>query len=106
MRKLEIYQIFLVNSITGINQVITGDLKGYYSEVVSTILNKSEDFNRGLVIVTYKEYEGRRSTIVSGGRYFSINDIRYPIHQLSQRIIKNKTIRSHRKSYLKPSIII
>ncbi len=81
---------FLVNSITGINQVITGDLKGYYSEVVSTILNKSEDFNRGLVIVTYKEYEGRRSTIVSGGRYFSINDIRYPIHQLSQRIIKNK----------------
>lgn len=82
---------FLVGSIAEINQIINGDLKGYFSEAAAIIYNGSQqEFKQGLVIVTDKEYEGRTTTIVSGGRYFSTIDIRYPIHQLSQRIIRNK----------------
>lgn len=82
---------FLVSSITDINQIINGDLKGYFSEVAAIIYNgNQQEFTQGLVIVTEKEYEGRTSSIVSGGRYFSTSDIRFPIHQLSQRIIRNK----------------
>nr|WP_289039259.1 phosphoribosyltransferase family protein [uncultured Allobacillus sp.] len=82
---------FLVDSIADINQIINGDLIGYFSEAASMIHNgNNQEFNQGLVIVTAQEYEGKTSTIVSGGRYFSTSDIRYPIHQLSQRIIRNK----------------
>ncbi len=82
---------FLIGSIEDINDIISGDLKGFFSEVASIIYNGNHiEFKQGVVIVTDKEYQNRTSTIVSGGRYFSKSDIRYPIHQLSQRIIKNK----------------
>lgn len=82
---------FLVGSITQINQIIMGDLKGYFSEAAATVYTgNQEEFKQSLVIVTGKEYEGKTSTIVSGGRYFSTSDIRFPIHQLSQRILRNK----------------
>lgn len=82
---------FLIGSIEDINHIISGELKGFYSEAASIIYKGNHiEFKRGIVIVTDKEYDNITSTVVSGGRYFSTSDIRYPVHQLSQRIIRNK----------------
>jgi predicted amidophosphoribosyltransferase len=82
---------FLIGSIEDINRIISGDLIGFFSEAASIIYNGNHiNFKQGIVIVTDKEYNNITSTVVSGGRYFSTSDIRYPVHQLSQRIIRNK----------------
>lgn len=82
---------FLITSIEDINHIICGDLIGFFSEGASIIHNgKHINFKQGIVIVTDKDYDNITSTIVSGGRYFSTSDIRYQVHQLSQRIIRNK----------------
>jgi predicted amidophosphoribosyltransferase len=82
---------FLIGSIEDINHIISGDLLGFFSEAASIIYNGNHiEFKQGIVIVTDKEYDNITSTVVSGGRYFSTSDIRYPVHQLSQRIIRNK----------------
>jgi len=82
---------FIISNIGEVNQIISGNIVGYFSEAAATLVyNASKLEFDGLVVVTKKVYKGIESIIVSGGRYFSTNDNRYPVHQLSQRIIRNK----------------
>lgn len=83
---------FQVVRIDDINSIINKKILGYFSEIASIIYDwgKKLSFEFAEVIVTEKEYEGYKCTIVCGGRYFNTSDVRYPYHQLSQRITRNK----------------
>lgn len=60
---------FLISTMGDINHILSGELKGFFSEVASTIYNGNHiDFKHGVVIVTDKEYDNMISTVVSGGR--------------------------------------
>src|SRR5690625_6672981 len=74
---------FIISNIGEVNQIISGNIVGYFSEAAATLVyNASKLEFDGLVVVTKKVYKGIESIIVSGGRYFSTNDNRYPVHQL------------------------
>lgn len=84
---------FTVSSIDDLNQTISGENTGYISEVYSNISDdgsiKYPDYCS--VIRTEKEFLGQKCTIISGGRYFNTNDVRHNYHQLSKRILLNKS---------------
>jgi len=83
---------FYVENVDDINSIIKKEILGYFSEVDSIIYDYGSklSFKYADVIVTEIDYEGYKCNVVCGGRYFNTRDVRYPYHQLSQRIIRNK----------------
>ena len=84
---------FTVSSIDDLNLLISGDDSGYLSEVYSNIFEdgkiKYSKYNS--LIHTERNYLGHKCTIISGGRYFNTSDVRHNYHQLSKRILLNKS---------------
>ena len=85
---------FQISSIADLKAIIQRTTGGYFAEALSVIFNRGSrlEFQTGGVIVTAKDYQGFRCDVVSGGRYFNTNDVRFPYHQLSQRILQNKRL--------------
>jgi hypothetical protein len=83
---------FEVSKIEEINKIISKELAGYFAEVWATIFNRKNYFLSKVtsVIISENELNGYKCSVVCGGRYFNTQDERYKVHQLSQRIIKNK----------------
>lgn len=83
---------FQISSLSDLNSIISKETIGYFSEAASIIYNYGEKLNSkyASLIITEKEYCGYKCIIVSGGRYFNTYDVRSWLHQLSQRIVKNK----------------
>ena len=91
---------FQISSVVDINAIIQRTAGGYFAEVLSVIFNRGSqlEFQKAGVIVTVKDYHGFRCDVVSGGRYFNTNDVRFPYHQLSQRILQNKRLEARQDS--------
>jgi len=83
---------FEVSKIAEINDVINKEISGYFAELSTTIYNWGDylPFKHACAIVSEKELNGYKCSVVCGGRYFNTHDERYKVHQLSQRILNNK----------------
>ncbi|HHW90285.1 MAG TPA: ComF family protein [Clostridiales bacterium] len=96
----EVSKIDEINDI--INDNINGKMSGYFAELATTIFKWGEylPFNHAYAVISEKELNGYKCSIVCGGRYFNTHDERYKVHQLSQRIINNKDTMSQNAVFL------
>lgn len=81
---------FKLDNISELPSVVSGDLGGYFSEIVVNYGTPVNVAKKGLLLITSHESEYGSFSIVSGGRYFSSRHLKQKKHQLSKRLLKSK----------------
>lgn len=81
----------MLSSADELRAVLWGKTKGYLAEVITTIDN-AQQIGKGGIIFTFNVpcMSERDLTVVTCGRYFKTNHPKYPVHQLSNRIVRSK----------------
>jgi len=83
---------YILESISRISCIIDKSYGGHYSEAIANIpgYGISEQSNTFHITLSKLAYQGTECKLVIGGRYYARSTSKSNIHQLSQRIIKNK----------------